>query len=71
MLHDENDDTGTVIMWRVPAHVMKWKDLYDKNIDKLHVSKQLLPKSEYDTKHKKMFDNLRKIVKTRWCKREL
>ena len=45
------DDIGNVIMWRVPGHEIKWKGLCDKNIDKLHASKQFMKKKVcYKTK---------------------
>ena len=35
---------------------IRWKGLTDKNSDKLYVTKQLLPQSDYDAGHKEIFE---------------
>ena len=34
-----------------PMCDIRWKDLYDKNSDRLYAPKQLIPKSDYTTSH--------------------
>ena len=40
--------------------------LTDKNSDKLYVSKQLLPQSDYEARHKEIFE--RRVSKYRFAK---
>ena len=54
---------GTIIQKKAPVSEIRWAGLYDKNSDKLHAAKQLLPQSDYDAGHKEIFK--RHITKSR------
>ena len=41
---------------RLPVRDRRWKGLTDKNSDKQYAPKQLLPQSDYDIGHKKIFE---------------
>ena len=54
---------GTIIQEKRPVNEIRWKGLTDKNGDKLYVTKQLPPQSDYDAEHREIFE--RRVSKYR------
>ena len=62
MIHNPEDKQadgrwkGTIIQKKVPVREIRWVGFYDKNGDKLYVTKQLMLQSDYDVPDKEIFE---------------